>query len=69
LPADQVATQHHELKALACRVGKWALLLKLVNGFLLHALELGQALPLALAGVNKRLDEKRLTAFDPRKKG
>jgi hypothetical protein len=37
LSADQVATQRRELNALAGRVGKWALLLKLVNGFLTGA--------------------------------
>ena len=34
LPKDQPASQKHALEVLAARLGKWAQLLKLVNGFL-----------------------------------
>jgi hypothetical protein len=65
LPA--FSTQRRELTALAARLGEWPLLLKLVNGFLRdRAVKLRQALPAAIAAVNKRLDEKGLTAFDAR---
>jgi hypothetical protein len=66
LPADQILALRRDLTALASRLGKWALLLKLVNAFLDRAVERGQALPLAIAGVNRRLDEKGLVAFDAR---
>jgi hypothetical protein len=66
LPADQVRAAYRELSALATRVGEWALLLKLVNGFLNRAVGRGQVLPLAIGGVNSRLDEKGLVAFDSR---
>jgi hypothetical protein len=67
LPADQVQVKRTELTALAGRLGEWALLLKLVNGFLRdHVVKFGQLLPLAIVGVNKRLDAKGLVAFDAR---
>jgi hypothetical protein len=67
LPPDQVATQRRELTALTRRLGEWALLLKLVNGFLCdRVVKLGQLLLLAIAGVNQRLDDKKLVAFDAR---
>jgi len=65
LPADQVATQRLELGKLAVRLGEWALLLKLVNGFLRDRVVTSrQSLAPAIAGVNTRLDEKGLVAFD-----
>jgi WD40 repeat protein len=64
LPQDQVRTR--ELAALAARLGEWPLLLKLVNGFLRDRTVNGQALPLAIAGVNRRLDAKGLVAFEAR---
>jgi WD domain, G-beta repeat/APAF-1 helical domain len=66
LPPGQVPAQRRELNALAARLGDWALLLKLVNGFLLDRVKLGRALPLAIANVNERLDKKGLFAFDAR---
>jgi hypothetical protein len=54
LPADQILALRHDLTALAGRLGKWALLLKLVNGFLRdNVVKFGQPLPLAIAGVNR----------------
>jgi hypothetical protein len=65
LPTGQLVTQRRELNALASRLGEWPLLLKLVNGFLRNrVVDHGQALPLAIAGVNRRLDTKGLFAFD-----
>jgi hypothetical protein len=66
LPEDQVSSERRELNALARRLGEWPLLLKLVNGFLRDRAVNGKALPLAIAGVNSRLDAKGLVAFDAR---
>jgi hypothetical protein len=70
LPPDQVTTQRPEIGKLAARLGEWALLLKLVNGFLRErVVKSRQSVAPAIAGVNKRLDEKGLVAFDARKEG
>jgi WD40 repeat protein len=67
LPQDQTAAQKPALDALAARLGEWAQLLRLVNGFLRdRVLKARQPLDQAIAGVNKRLDEKGLRAFDAR---
>jgi WD40 repeat protein len=67
LPPDQIAAQRRELGKLAARLGEWALLIKLANGFLRRSVSSRQPLMQAIVGVNKRLDEKGLTAFDARK--
>jgi NB-ARC domain/WD domain, G-beta repeat/APAF-1 helical domain len=65
LPSDQTATQSVQLGKLVTRLGEWPLLLKLVNGFLRdRVLRSGQPLSHALAGVNRRLDDKGLNVFD-----
>jgi WD40 repeat protein len=65
LPGDQATAQKRELEALAGRLGEWAQLLKLVNGFLRdRVVKARQPLAQALMGVNERLDIKGLTAFD-----
>jgi len=67
LPEDQAAAQRPALETLAARLGEWAQLLKLVNGFLRDRVVKGhQALDQAIAGVNKRLSEKGLDAFSAR---
>ncbi|MGO9472411.1 MAG: NB-ARC domain-containing protein [Rhodomicrobium sp.] len=67
LPDDQAAAQTHALQALAARLGEWAQLLKLVNGFLRdRVLKARQPFDQAIAGVNKRLSDKGLSAFDAR---
>ena len=67
LPKDQTAAQTQALAALAQRLGEWAQLLKLVNGFLRDRVVTNhEPLHRAIAGVNKRLDLKGLTAFDAR---
>jgi WD40 repeat protein len=67
LPEVQAAAQRPALEALAARLGEWAQLLKLVNGFLGDRVVKGhQALDQAIAGVNKRLTEKGLNAFSAR---
>jgi WD40 repeat protein len=67
LPEDQMRPQRRELSALAGRLGEWALLLKLVNGFLLdRVVKLGQPLPVAIVNVNERLKNKGFTIFDAR---
>jgi WD40 repeat protein len=67
LPEDQVAHEGASLTMLAARLGEWAQILKIVNGFLRDRV-FGARQPLhdAIAGVNKRLDSKGLVAFDPR---
>jgi hypothetical protein len=65
LPEDQTAAQTQALATLAQRLGEWALLLKLVNGFLRdRVIRNHEPLPQAIVGVNRRLDIKGLTAFD-----
>jgi hypothetical protein len=67
LPPDQVAVEHPELGKLAARLGEWAQLLKIVNGFLRdRAVKNHGPLPNAILGANTRLDAKGLVAFDPR---
>ena len=52
---------------LAARLGEWALLLKLVNGFLRdRVVRAREPLSMAIAGANGRLDAKGLGVFDPR---
>jgi hypothetical protein len=69
MPADQVPASLAALKALAARLGEWAQLLKLVNGFLRNRVGHGEALSTAIINVNRRLDEKGLVAFDARNEG
>ena len=65
LPETDVRAQEKALRALVQRLGAWAQLLKLVNGFLgWHLHRAGEPLERAVANVNRRLDEKGLTAFD-----
>jgi len=55
------------LQRLAARLGKWPLLLKLVNGALRHRVHnTGQELADALMYVNTALDKRGLTFFDAR---
>jgi len=56
-----------DLHRLAARLGKWPLLLKLVNGALCHRVHnTGQGLADALVYVNTALDKRGLTIFDVR---
>ena len=66
LTEDQVAGEYETLTSLAARLGEWALLLKIVNGFLRNRVKGGESLPIAVGGANKRLDAKgsRLDAAD-----
>jgi WD40 repeat protein len=67
LPTDQVAAGRLAVTKLARRLGEWAQLLKMVNGFLRdRVIKNQQSLGQALADVNKRLDKKGLVAFDER---
>ena len=67
LASDQMEAQRLELGSLVARLGEWALLLKIVNGFLYdRVIRSRQPLAQAIAGVNKRLDDKGLVAFDAR---
>jgi hypothetical protein len=67
LPEDQARVEDERLKALSERVGKWPLLVKLVNGFLSQRASSGrEPLVRAIEGVNKRVDAKGLVAFDVR---
>ena len=65
LPKEQVRAQSRALSDLAGRLGEWAQLLKLVNGFLRErVIEGGERLRDALADANERLTEEGLDAFD-----
>jgi WD40 repeat protein len=67
LPPIQIAAQNSEMGSLVARLGEWPLLLKIVNGFLHdRVVRSRQPLAQAIAGVNKRLDDKGLVAFDAR---
>ena len=65
LPVEQALTEATVLKGLNERLGEWALLVKLVNGFLRQRVERSrEPLASAIKNVNKRLDARGLTAFD-----
>jgi WD40 repeat protein len=65
LPDDQVAALQHEIAALATRLGDWAQLLRIINGFLRdRVVKNRQPLASAVAGVNERLTVRGLGAFD-----
>ena len=67
LPENQVPSERANLAKLAARLGEWAQLLKIVNGFLRdRVVKAHEPLSVAIAGANKRLDAKGLTALDPR---
>ena len=61
---EQVAAQRRDLSKLAGRLGKWPLLLRLVNGFLCERIRGKEPFAIAIAGVNERLDAKGFTVFD-----
>ena len=69
LPDDQVRAQHPALAALARRLGEWPFLLAIVNGFLKNRVRRGESLARALDGVDGRLSEKGLVAFDSKDEG
>ena len=70
LPPDQTARERANLANLAARLGEWAQLLKIVNGFLRDRVVKGhEPLSMAIAGANKRLDAKGLVVFDARDEG
>jgi hypothetical protein len=65
LPQELVAREHTNLTKLAARLGEWAQLLRMVNGFLRDKVVKGrQPVRDAIVGVNRRLDVKGLTVFD-----
>ncbi len=67
LPEDQVASERANLKMLAARLGEWAQLLKIVNGFLRdRVVKAHESLSVAIVGANKRLDARGLVVFDAR---
>lgn len=68
LPASEVTAQTIELQALSARLGEWAQLLKLVNGFLRDRIvKHRQALPSSLQDVTRRLEARGLAAFDDKR--
>jgi WD40 repeat protein len=65
LPQDQVRPQSTELGTLAGRLGGWAQVLRLVNGFLRErVIDGGEPLRQAIADADDRLTEEGLVAFD-----
>ena len=70
LPKEQILVQTKEVSDLAGRLGEWAQLLKLVNGFLRERVnEGGERLQSALADANARLTEEGLVTFDAGEEG
>jgi hypothetical protein len=66
LRQGQAAAERMQLGKIAARVGEWPQLLQLVNGFLRDRVAKGQPFAQAITGVNKRLNDKGLVAFDGR---
>jgi WD40 repeat protein len=65
LPKEEVRAQYDALSGLAGRLGEWAQLLKLVNGFLRErVIEGGERLWDAIGDANERLNEEGFVAFD-----
>jgi len=61
----QVTDDHHDaLNALAKRLGKWAVIVRLVNATLRKRIESGDSLDRALRYADKALTKKGLIAFD-----
>jgi WD40 repeat protein len=65
LPRDPNPLSRMAFARLAGRLGEWALLLKLANGFLRERVRHGEPTAVAIVNINRRLDAKGLTAFDP----
>jgi hypothetical protein len=65
LPPGPATRERASLQKLAARLGEWAILIKIVNGFLRNRVSGGEPLPVAIDGANRRLDVKGLTVFDP----
>jgi WD40 repeat protein len=65
LPRSQNPSSWMSFAKLADRLGEWALLLKLANGFLRERVRYGELIAAAIVNINRRLDAKGLTAFDP----
>jgi WD40 repeat protein len=67
LPPDETARERANLATLAARLGEWAQLLKIVNGFLRERVgKAREPLSGAIIGANNRLDAKGLGVFDAR---
>ncbi|MGA8584689.1 MAG: NB-ARC domain-containing protein [Roseiarcus sp.] len=66
LPRGPATRERASLQKLAARLGEWAILIKIVNGFLRNRVSGGEPLPVAIDGANRRLGVKGLTVFDPR---
>ncbi len=62
--ATRTSADMKALQTLVGRLGKWPLLLKLVNGILHARVQSGESLSGALAFVNDALDEEGLAVFD-----
>ncbi len=66
LPVADDPAAHRHLAALAKRLGGWALMLGIANGWLRLRIGLGEAPAAAVARFEERLDKRGLTAFDPK---
>jgi hypothetical protein len=65
LPRNENPSSRMAFTKLAGRLGGWAQLLKLANSFLRERVRRGELLAAAIVNINRRLDAKGLTAFDP----
>jgi hypothetical protein len=66
LPSDQVTLESANLTKLAARLGEWAQLLKIVNGFLRERVKANERVPAALRDLTEQLDDEGPFGFDPR---
>ena len=63
LPAEDVPPLLPRLQAMAARLGEWAQLLKLANGFLRERVKRGLALEKAIDDLSRRFDKRGLDAL------
>jgi WD40 repeat protein len=64
LPEGEVFAEHSRLRAISIRLGKWPLLLTLVNGFLRERVRTGAPLIRSIEGVERRFEARGVVAFD-----
>ena len=66
LPGAKAPVARHRLAELADRLGAWALMLSIANGWLRGRIATGEELGSAVARFMRRLTTRGLTAFDPK---
>jgi hypothetical protein len=66
LPEADMPVARRRLTALAARLGKWAQMLSISNGWIRYRVSLGESLGEAITRFERRLSARGLTAFDPK---